>query len=101
MQVDFSLVDDVESFISVPEGIYLCRIADVREGVTRDGSPRWGIRLEVAEGEYAGRTAAWDGLPWSERGLPRVKQVLSHCEADLVQNGHRPQTKEPAAAGAR
>lgn len=77
MQVDFSLVEDVESYVSVPEGTYLCRVAEVREGLTRDGSPRWALRLEVAGGEYAGRTAAWDGLPWSERGLPRVKQVLA------------------------
>ncbi len=76
MQIDFSTVGDVESFVSVPEGVYVCRVAEVREGQTRDGNPRWALRLEVAEGDFAGRTAAWDGLVWSERGLPRVKTVL-------------------------
>ncbi len=83
MKLDFSAVDDTESFVSIPEGTYLCRIAEVREGRTREGSPRWGLRLEVAEGEHAGRTAAWDGLTFSERGLPRVKQVLARLGFDV------------------
>ncbi|HED65353.1 MAG TPA: hypothetical protein ENJ09_07340 [Planctomycetes bacterium] len=83
MQVDFSTVQDVESFVSIPEGTYLCRIAEVRTGLTREGSPRWGMRLEVAEGDFAGRTAAWDGLVWSERGLPRVKTVLGLLGYDV------------------
>ena len=76
MRYDFSSVEDIESFVSIPEGRYLCRIAEVREGLSRDGSARWTMRLEVAEGDYAGRTAGWDGLTWSERGLPRVKRFL-------------------------
>jgi hypothetical protein len=83
MQVDFSRVEDVESFVSIPEGVYVCRLADVREGVTKDGSPRWSFRLEVAEGDHSGRTAAWDGLNWSERGLPRVKQILQRLGFDV------------------
>ncbi|MCE9593853.1 MAG: DUF669 domain-containing protein [Planctomycetes bacterium] len=77
MQFDFGSVEDFESYVSVPEGTYLCRIAEVREGLARDGSVRWGYRLEVAEGEYAGRTAAWDAVTWSDRGIHRVKRVLA------------------------
>lgn len=77
MKLDFTAIEDAESYISIPEGTYLCRIAEVRESLTRDGNPRWSVRLEVAEGEYAGRTAAWDSLVFSERGLPRVKHVLA------------------------
>lgn len=83
MRVDFSNVEDSESYVSVPEGTYLCRVAEVRESLTREGSPRWGMRLEVAEGEYAGRTAAWDALIFSERGLPRVKHVLARFGFDV------------------
>jgi hypothetical protein len=83
MQVDFSDVQDVENYLSVPEGTYLCRIAEVRQGVTRDGNPRWSLRLEVAEGDYAGKTAAWDGLNWTERGMPRVKKVLARLGFDV------------------
>jgi len=83
MKLDFHDIDDLESYVSIPEGTYLCRVADVRPGSTRDGCPRWALRLEVAEGDYAGRTAAWDGLVFSERGLPRVKQVLSRLGFDV------------------
>lgn len=77
MRFDFSQVEDFESYVSVPAGTYVCRIAEVREGLARDGSVRWGFRLEVGDGEYAGRTAAWDSLTWSDRGIYRVKRVLA------------------------
>jgi hypothetical protein len=83
MRFDFSQIQDVESFVSVPEGTYLCRVAEVRDGLTRDGSVRWSLRLEVAEGEYAGRTAGWDGLSWSDRGIVRVKRVLEVLGVDV------------------
>lgn len=83
MRFDFSQVEDYESYVSVPEGTYTCRVAEVREGLARDGSVRWGIRLEVADGEYAGRTAAWDALTWSERGIHRVKRVLAAFGLDV------------------
>ncbi len=83
MLMDFSGIEDIESFVSVPEGNYVCRVVEVREGTTREGSLRWALRLEVSEGDYAGRTAAWDGLVWSERGLPRVKRVLQRFGFDV------------------
>ncbi len=82
MRFDFRQVHDVESFVSIPEGRYLCRVAEVREGLARDGSVRWSMRLEVADGEFAGRTAGWDSLTWSERGIQRVKRVLSALGLD-------------------
>lgn len=83
IHVDFSQVEDVDSFVQVPEGRYLCRIGEVREGETQAGDLRWALRLEVAEGELAGRTAAWDGLVWSKRGLGRVKYVLGVLGFDV------------------
>lgn len=83
VHVDFSQVDDVDSFVTVPEGRYLCRVGEVREGETQAGDLRWALRLEIAEGELAGRTAAWDGLVWSHRGLGRVKYVLGVLGFDV------------------
>ena len=60
MRYDFSTVEDKDSFVSVPEGMHICRVAEVRQGQSRDGSEPWSLRLEVAEGELAGRTA---GIP--------------------------------------
>ena len=77
MRFDFSQIQDVESFVSVPPGTYRCRVADVREGTSRDGSVRWSFRLEVADGEFAGRTGAWDSVTWSERGVHRVQHALA------------------------
>lgn len=84
MKVDFSLIEDAESYVSIPEGTYLVRIAEIRESQTRELAPRWGLRLEVVDGEYAGRTAAWDGLVFSDRGLPRVKHVLASLGFDVT-----------------
>ena len=36
MKLDFSTIDDFESFVSIPEGTYLCRVAEVRVNSTRD-----------------------------------------------------------------
>lgn len=83
MHFDFRSVDDVDSYVSVPDGIHVCRIAEVREGRARDGSVRWTFRLEVVDGEWAGRTAAWDSITWSERGVYRVKKVLEALGMDV------------------
>lgn len=83
MHFDFRSVDDLELFVSVPQGVHECRIAEIREGRARDGSIRWSFRLEVLDGEWAGRTAAWDSLTWSERGVHRVKKVLEALGLDV------------------
>jgi Protein of unknown function (DUF669) len=83
VRFDFSSVDDVDSYVFVPEGEHNCRVADVREGTSRDGSVRWSFRLEVLDGQWAGRTAAWDSLTWSERGVYRVKKVLEALGLDV------------------
>jgi len=76
MRYDFSEVEDIESFVSVPEGEHLCRVGEVREGTSRDDSPRWSLRLEVVGGDLSGRTAGWDSITWSARAVHRAKHVL-------------------------
>ena len=83
MHYDFSTVEDKDSFVSVPEGRHTCRVAEVRDGLARDGSVRWRFRLEVVDGDHAGRTAAWDSITWSERGIFRVKKVLEAFGFDV------------------
>jgi hypothetical protein len=80
---DFGRVEDVKDFQSIPAGEYTVRVAHVREGVTREGSERWAMQLVVSDGDYAGRTAAWDALIWSEKGLPRAKFVLAQLGFDV------------------
>lgn len=78
MQHDFSQIEEtgVENYVNLDPGWYTVSIHEVREGRTRDGDPRWGLKLAVAEGRFAGRFAAWDGIQWSERGARRAKLVL-------------------------
>jgi hypothetical protein len=76
IEFDFSQVPAAQSYSSIPPGVYVCRVADVREGLSKEQATRWSFRLEVTEGTYAGRTAAWDSLTWSERGIPRLKKAL-------------------------
>lgn len=82
MRQDFSKIEDAEAFL-VPDGCYLCRVAEVVAGNARDGSERWSFRLEAAEGERIGRTLAWDSITWSERGMYRVKSVLGVLGFDV------------------
>ena len=76
MEIDFDHQDQVSDFVTVPEGTYLCRVAEVRTGTTRAGDERWSLRLVVAEGQHVGKQAAWDGLVFSTRGRSRARMVL-------------------------
>jgi hypothetical protein len=76
MKIDLSQIEDIEDIRSVPTGEYHCKAAEVRESESPAGNTRWGIRWEIQNGDFQGRTACWDSLLWSERGLPRVKFVL-------------------------
>lgn len=83
MRFDFSTVRENASSVTVQPGEYLCRVAEVREGLTRDGAKRWSFRLEVAAGEHEGRTAAWGALNWNSNGLHRIKKVLEALGFDV------------------
>ncbi len=83
MRIDMSEVQDERNYASIPEGVYQLRVGAVRPALARDGSPRWSLKLEVAEGEYAGRVACFDALTWSERGTVRVKLVLAALGFDV------------------
>lgn len=83
MQLDFSNVEDVEDLRSVPEGEYLCKVSEVRVSQSPAGHTRWSLRWEVTHGDYLGRTACWDSLHWTDRGLPRAKFVLKVLGFDV------------------
>lgn len=76
MQFDFDKQRTLTDYVTVPAGTYLCRIAEVRSGVTRAGDERWSMKLVVAEGQHVGKQAAWDSLVFSARGQARARLVL-------------------------
>lgn len=88
MRHDFTGVTETEDFASLPQGWYSVKIEEVREGRTRDGNQRWGLKLAVDGGVFSGRLAAWDGIVWSDRGSPRAKRLLESMgiNADGVVN---------------
>lgn len=76
MEIDFDAVGGVSDYVTVPAGTYLCRVTEVRPGVTRAGDERWSLRLVIAEGQHVGKQAAWDSLVFSTRGRVRARMVL-------------------------
>lgn len=84
MRWDFRDVNETEDFASLPEGWYTVKVEEVREGRTRDGDVRWGLKLVVLDGTFAGRIAAWDGLIWSDRGSPRAKRLLEALAFEVL-----------------
>lgn len=76
MKINLADVETIDDFRAVPPGEYRCKAAEVRESDSPAGHVRWGIRWEVVGGDYNGRTACWDSLHWSERGMPRSKFIL-------------------------
>ncbi|MEO6594747.1 MAG: DUF669 domain-containing protein [Planctomycetota bacterium] len=76
MEIDFDESGQVSDFVTVPAGTYLCRVAEVRTGMTRAGDERWSLRLVVAEGHHIGKQAAWDSLVFSTRGRARARTIL-------------------------
>jgi len=77
MDIDFDAGNNVSNFITVPEGTYVCTVAEVRTGQTRAGDERWSLRLVVAEGEHVGKQAAWDSVVFSNRGRARARMVFT------------------------
>ena len=90
MEINFDTKDSVADFVSVPQGTYLCRVAEVRVGETKSGDARWSLRLLVADGQHVGKQAAWDSLVFSVRGRARAASAAGARDADRGQGRHRP-----------
>lgn len=85
MKIDLSQVENIEDIRGVPAGEYLCEVVECRESESPAGHTRYGLRLQVVGGEFDGRTACWDSLHFSERGLPRVKFIMQMLDMGLEQ----------------
>ena len=81
-KIDFANVDDVQDFSPLPDGEYLCRLAEIEEASTHAGDEMWKLKFEVADGEYAGRYI-FDNMVFSEAALKRVKLICSRLGIDV------------------
>ena len=81
-KIDFSKIDDVADYTPLPEGEYLCRLADVEESQTHQGDDMWNLKFVVEEGEFTGRYI-FDNLPFTPKAMPRVKLICSRMRVDV------------------
>ncbi|MBU1701036.1 MAG: DUF669 domain-containing protein [Candidatus Eisenbacteria bacterium] len=82
-RINFSNVDDAQNFKPLPEGVYHCRVIDVKESSTLHGDDMWKLWFEVASGDYQGRRI-FDNLVFSDRAMPRVKHICSKLGVDVT-----------------
>jgi hypothetical protein len=80
-RIDFNNVGDVQDFSPLPDGKYLCRVADVEEAATQYGDEMWKLRFAVDSGPHRGRYI-FDNMVFSDAALKRVKHICSRLGLD-------------------
>lgn len=81
-KIDFNRVDDVQDFSPLPDGRYLCRVAEVEEASTQYGDEMWKLRFVVESGPHRGRYI-FDNMVFSDAALKRVKLICSRLGLDV------------------
>ena len=88
--VDFNDVDD-STFEAIPRGQYPCVVDELTfEYSQNSGNPMWSWRLEVEDGEYAGRKLFFHTV-FAGNGLPRTKKTISRVAPELLEGPFDPQ----------
>ena len=83
MRIEVEGVDEVDDFVIVEAGEHLMRVGGAKEMPAADGGTSWMLRMEIVDGDMAGRTAVTDWLNFSTRGMRRVRLVLSALGFDV------------------
>jgi len=81
-KVDFTNVSEIADFSPVPDGEYLCRLADIEQDLTRAGDEMWKLRWQVEGGEHDSRLL-FDNMVFSPKAMSRVKLICSSCGLDV------------------
>jgi len=66
--------DEIENAGIIPAGDYNCKVADIEEKTTASGNDMWRMKLQIEDGEHAGRYI-YDNLVFTERAMSRIKLV--------------------------
>ncbi len=94
--VDFSQVGD-STFEAIPRGMYGCVVDELTfEHSQRSGNPMWSWRLEVEDGDYAGRKLFFHTV-FAGDGLARTKKTIGRIAPDLLEGPFNPE--EVATSG--
>lgn len=81
-------IPEPDDYSPLPDGKYHIKVSKIEEKTTKNGDEMWAMTLEVLKSEYAGRKL-FDNLTFSEKGIKRVKLVLSRLGVALL-NGLMP-----------
>jgi hypothetical protein len=88
---DFNKVPNTGSFEPLPDGEYPMTVVDVKVTNTQfAGDERWGLTLEVSEGEHKGRRV-WDSVTWTlddptSKAMQRLKLVMKAFGIDISED---------------
>jgi Protein of unknown function (DUF669) len=80
-KLNFAGVDDVDDYSPIPDGSYLCRLAEIESDTTRNGDEMWKLRFAVESGPQAGRYI-FDNMVFSAAAMKRVKLICSRLGMD-------------------
>lgn len=75
-KINFDEIEDVQDYTPIPEGRYLCRLAEIEEAKTQNNDEMWNVRFEVVEGTHKGRVV-FDRMVFSDAAMKRVKLICS------------------------
>ena len=89
LTVDLNDVED-SSQEAIPKGKYPCVVEECEFTYSQNsGNPMWSMRLEISEGEYAGRKL-FCYFVWAGKGLPITKQNISRIAPELLEGPFSP-----------
>ena len=86
MRIEMDEGGDVDDFVAVEEGDYRVRVGGVLEKRRPESGVAWMLRMELVDGERAGRTAVTDWLNFNPRGMRRVRMVLAALGFDVSES---------------
>lgn len=79
------------TFEAIPRGMYNCVVDELSfEHSQRSGNPMWSWRLEVEDGDYAGRKLFFHTV-FAGDGLSRTKKTISRVAPELLEGPFNPQ----------
>ena len=83
MRIELEEDNGVDDFVVVGEGEYRMRVGAANVVNGADGRVSWMLRMELVDGDMAGRTAVLDWLNFDPRGMRRARFVLEALGFDV------------------
>lgn len=89
LMVDFNNVEGGD-FEALPKARYPLIVEECEFEYSSNNNPMWSMKLEVEDGEYAGRKLFYH-LVMAGKGLPMTKKQLGKIRPDLLEGPFDPQ----------